>query len=144
MEATGVKFEMNPKTFTLQKLFHMQLEKFEEQIMEICSGASKELNIENGINAIADTWRIQRFEVVRYMKGTQERGQILRSTEEIQQTLEDQMMNLTSMMSSRFCTPFVELTHKCAPPPPLPRPCCCGCNPSSPNARTQRPAGGRS
>ena len=109
MEATGVQFEMNPKTFTLRKLFEMNLEKFEEQITDICSGAVKELNIENGINAIADTWRVQRFEVVGY-KG--DRGQILRSTDEIQQTLEDQMMNLSSMMSSRFVTPFLDLTHK--------------------------------
>ena len=60
---------MNPKTFTLQKLFEMQLERFEEQIVEITSGASKELTIENGINQIADTWRVQRFEVIKYFKG---------------------------------------------------------------------------
>ena len=100
------------KTLTLNELFAMNLEKYEEQILEVCSGAGKELNIENGIKAIAETWRLQRFDVVRYMKGTQERGLILRSTDEIQQTLEDQMMNLSSMMSSRFVAPFVELTGK--------------------------------
>ncbi len=41
-----------------------------------------------------------------------ERGLILRSNEEIIQTLEDQMMNLSSMMSSRFVAPFLELTQK--------------------------------
>ena len=46
------------------------------------------------------------------MKGTQERGLVLRSTDEIQQTLEDQTMNLSSMMSSRFVAPFLELTQK--------------------------------
>ena len=112
MEVTGVTFDMNPRTFTLGSLFEMNLSSFEEAIMEICSGAIKELNIENGISAIADTWRVQRFEVVKYMKGTQERGLVLRSTDEIQQTLEDQTMNLSSMMSSRFVAPFLELTQK--------------------------------
>jgi|MDTD01.3.fsa_nt_gb hypothetical protein len=80
--------------------------------MEICSGASKELTIENGINMIVDTWRVQRFEVIKYMKGPHERGLILRPNEELTQTLEDQMMNLSSMMSSRFVAPFLELTQK--------------------------------
>ena len=109
---TGITFDMNPKTFTLDKLFEMQLDRYEAEINDICSGALKELTIENGINNIDYTWRVTRFEVIKYMKGTQERGLILRSTEEIQPTLEDQMMNLSSMMSSRFVAPFLELTQK--------------------------------
>ena len=30
MQVTSVTFDMNPKTFTLQKLFDMQLDRFEE------------------------------------------------------------------------------------------------------------------
>ena len=37
--------------------------------MTICGGALKELNIEVGINAIADTWRLQKFDVIKYSKG---------------------------------------------------------------------------
>jgi dynein heavy chain len=112
MVVTEVEFDMNPKTFTLQKLFDMQLDRFEEQIVEITGGASKELTIESGINQIADTWRVQSFEVIKYFKGDQERGLVLKPNEELVQTLEDQMMNLSSMMSSRFCAPFLELTQK--------------------------------
>ena len=112
MVVTEVEFDMNPKTFTLQKLFDMQLERFEEQILEITGGAGKELTIESGINQIADTWRVQSFEVIKYFKGDQERGLVLKPNEELVQTLEDQMMNLSSMMSSRFVAPFLELTQK--------------------------------
>ena len=112
MEVTEIEFDMNPKTFTLQKLFEMHLDRFEEQIIEITGGASKELTIEGGINQIQDTWREEKFVVIKYFKGTQERGSVLRTTEEIQQTLEDQMMNLSSMMSSRFVAPFLDLTQK--------------------------------
>ena len=112
MELTGKTFDMNPRTFTLGSLFELNLDQFEDDIMAICGGALKELNIESGINAIADTWRLQRFDVVKYFKGPQERGLILKATDEITQTLEDQMMNLSSMMSSRFVAPFLEQTKK--------------------------------
>ena len=116
MQVTEVTFDMNPKTFTLSKLFEMGLDRFEEQILEITSGASKELTIENGINQIAETWRRMAFEVINYTKGmpphVQIRGQILKANEELVQTLEDQMMNLSSMMSSRFVAPFLDLTQK--------------------------------
>ena len=112
MELTGKTFDMNPRTFTLGSLFELNLDQYEDDIMAICGGALKELNIEVGINAIADTWRLQRFDVVKYFKGPQERGLILKGTDDITQTLEDQMMNLSSMMSSRFVAPFLEQTKK--------------------------------
>ena len=116
MELTGKTFDMNPRTFTLGSLFELNLDQYEDDIMTICSGALKELNIEVGINAIADTWRLQKFGVTKYFKGqgagAQERGLILKGTDDITQTLEDQMMNLSSMMSSRFVAPFLEQTKK--------------------------------
>ena len=75
-------------------------------------GAVKELNIERGIKEIADTWKAMEFNVIKYFKGTQERGLVLRSTDEISQTLEDQTMNLSSMMSSKFVAPFIADTSK--------------------------------
>ena len=45
-------------------------------------------------------------------QGPHERGLVLRQNEELTMTLEDQMMNLSSMMSSRFVAPFLELTQK--------------------------------
>ena len=69
MELTGKTFDMNPRTFTLGSLFELNLDQYEDDIMTICGGALKELNIEVGINAIADTWRLQKFEVVKYSKG---------------------------------------------------------------------------
>ena len=110
VEITGGEREIDPKTLTLNELFAMNLEKYEEQILEVCSGAGKELNIENGIKAIAETWRLQRFDVVKYMKGTQERGLILRSTDEIQ-ALDDNEVALQNMMGNRFVG-FFELIGK--------------------------------
>ena len=93
MELTGKTFDMNPRTFTLGSLFELNLDQYEDDIMTICGGALKELNIEVGINAIADTWRLQRFDVVKYFKGPQERGLILKGTDDITTSIDENMMS---------------------------------------------------
>ena len=46
------------------------------------------------------------------MKGTQERGHILGSVDEIVLTLDDNAMNLQSMSASRYVGPFFEKVQK--------------------------------
>ena len=46
------------------------------------------------------------------MKGTQERGSILGSVDDIVLTLDDNAMNLQSMAASRFVGPFLEKVQK--------------------------------
>ena len=48
-----------------------------------------------------------KFSVNKYMKGTQERGYILGSVDEVMQILDDNSMNLQSMSASRFIGPFL-------------------------------------
>lgn len=52
-------------------------------------------------------WENMKFSVQRYFKGTQERGSILGSVDEIMQNLDDNAMNLQSMAGSRFVGPFL-------------------------------------
>ena len=49
---------------------------------------------------------------LRYMKGSQERGHILGSVDEIVLTLDDNAMNLQSMSASRYVGPFFEKVQK--------------------------------
>lgn len=49
---------------------------------------------------------------VRYMKGTQERGHILGSVDNIVLTLDDNAMNVQSMSASRYVGPFFEKVQK--------------------------------
>lgn len=107
MEITGQTFDMNPETFTLEKLFSMNLSDHADKIGEIVGGAMKELSIENAIKEIETTWRNLRFIVVKYMKGTDERGYILGAIDEITTTLDDNAMSLQSMSASRFVTAFL-------------------------------------
>ena len=48
----------------------------------------------------------------RYLKGTEERGYLLGSVEDIVLTLDDNAMNLQSMSASRFVGPFMERVQK--------------------------------
>lgn len=46
MDMTGMKFDLNPETFTLQNMFAMELHKFSDVIADITASATKELGIE--------------------------------------------------------------------------------------------------
>ena len=52
------------------------------------------------------------FTLCRYMKGTQERGHILGSVDEIVLSLDDNAMNLQSMSASRYVGPFFDRVQK--------------------------------
>ena len=112
MEMTGMKFDLNPETFTLQNMFAMELHKFQDVIGDITASATKELGIEKGISEVGETWGAMKFTVSKFMKGTQERGFILGAVDEILQILDDNAMNLQSMSASRFVGPFLETVNK--------------------------------
>ncbi|KAJ3144485.1 Dynein heavy chain 10, axonemal [Geranomyces variabilis] len=107
MDITGKSFDMNPDTFTLERLFAMNLHEHSEAIQEIVGGAMKELSIENGIKEVENTWRNLKFSIVKYMKGTEDRGFILGAIDDIVLTLDDNAMALQSMGASRFVTAFL-------------------------------------
>ncbi|XP_027269695.1 dynein heavy chain 10, axonemal isoform X2 [Cricetulus griseus] len=111
MEKTGVFFEMT-ETFTLENMFAMELHKHTEVLNEIVTAAVKEVAIEKAVKEILDTWENMKFTVVKYYKGTQERGYILGSVDEIIQCLDDNTVNLQSISGSRFVGPFLQTVHK--------------------------------
>lgn len=60
---------------------------------------------------IVETWEHMKFTVQRYFKGTQERGFILGSVDDIIQILDDNAVNLQSISGSRFVGPFLATVH---------------------------------
>ncbi|XP_034494845.1 dynein heavy chain 10, axonemal isoform X4 [Ailuropoda melanoleuca] len=111
MEKTGVFFEMT-ETFTLENMFAMELHKHTDVLNGIVMAAVKEIAIEKAVKEILDTWENMKFTVVKYFKGTQERGYILGSVDEIIQSLDDNTVNLQSISGSRFVGPFLQTVHK--------------------------------
>ncbi|RMC05733.1 hypothetical protein DUI87_17276 [Hirundo rustica rustica] len=112
MERTGTRFEMKTETFTLQNMFAMELHRHKEVISDIVGTAVKELSIEKGMKEIIETWENMKFPVEVYTKGTETRGFILGSVEEILETLDDNNVNLQSFLGSRFVGPFLSSAQK--------------------------------
>ncbi len=56
---------------------------------------------------IEEVWGNQKFNVMKYMKGTSDRGFILGAVEEPLQILDDHAMQLQGMSASRFVGPFL-------------------------------------
>ncbi|RYY38146.1 hypothetical protein EON62_00630, partial [archaeon] len=104
---TGIKINTNPKTFTVGSLFEMNLSRFMEPINEIVNEAKQELKIERDLRAIMDKWAVTSFAVAKYLKNGEVRGHMLRPADEVKMDLEDHLLNLQAMASSRFVTNFV-------------------------------------
>ena len=93
---------MSPDRFTLDNMFAMELHKYQEVAEAILNNAIKELSIEKGVKEIADTWAKLEFTVLKHHLGNEERGHIMGPTDEVNQTLEDNQMNLQSMAGSQL------------------------------------------
>uniref|UniRef100_A0A803XMX1 Dynein axonemal heavy chain 10 n=1 Tax=Meleagris gallopavo TaxID=9103 RepID=A0A803XMX1_MELGA len=111
MERTGTRFEMTTETFTLENMFAMELHRHSDIINEIVGTAVKELSVEKGMKDIAETWEQLKFTVQIYFKGTEKRGFILGSVDEILEILDDNSVNLQSILGSRFVGPFLSTVH---------------------------------
>lgn len=112
VQVTGKEFDMEPKTFTLGSMFTLQLDVFAEEILRTTSAAEKELTIECELKKLVDVWRDQKFSVAKYSKGSEDRGCVLRSVDEVLLLLEDMGLNLQSMMASPFVRPFIDDVQK--------------------------------
>ncbi|XP_072207474.1 dynein axonemal heavy chain 10 [Excalfactoria chinensis] len=112
MERTGTRFEMTTETFTLENMFAMELHRHSDVINEIVGTAVKELSVEKGMKDIAETWEQLKFTVQMYFKGTEKRGFILGPVDEILEVLDDNSVNLQSILGSRFVGPFLSAGHR--------------------------------
>jgi dynein heavy chain len=103
---TGIKINSNPKAFTLGSIFAMNLSRYTEQINEIVNEAKQEQKIERDLRAIIDKWAATSFAVGKYMKNGEHRGFVLKPADEVKLDLDDHLLNLQAMSSSRFVATF--------------------------------------
>lgn len=101
----GQNFDENSPDFNLEAIIAMNMQDYAEDINEISNAATMELAIEKGIIAIAEIWKTMAIEVVPYKdKGVYR----IKSVEECFQALEENMMQLSTMKSTRFVEPFAK------------------------------------
>ena len=104
-KATKCTFNMDPDTFKVGHLLDANLIKVAEDVEDISSGATKELNVEMKLREINDQWADSVFGFSTY-KG-RSGVWILKGGEagEIQEALEESLMNLGGMTSFTFPEP---------------------------------------
>lgn len=105
MEETGKDIgEINLKTFTLQKVFELELQLYEEKVMEICKEAKEERKNDETISKIEDRWKTYVFDVFMHINKTtfQEKGYSIKSPDEVLERIEEDIMLLQTVDSSKY------------------------------------------
>mmetsp|Transcript_40960 Transcript_40960/g.47071 ORF Transcript_40960/g.47071 Transcript_40960/m.47071 type:complete len:872 (+) Transcript_40960:2789-5404(+) len=104
--------EINLKTITLSKVFELELQNYQDVVDEVLTEANAEEKNERNLRQIEQTWKTQQFEVVKYSKGNEERGWAIKSPDDIRAALEDNILNLQNIASSKFVRAFSKRVKK--------------------------------
>lgn len=96
--------EINLKTFTLSKVFELELQFHEEKVTEICKEAKEEKKNDETISKIDDRWKSYYFEVFKHMnKTTNEfKGWAIKSPDEVREKIEEDILLLQTVGSSKY------------------------------------------
>ncbi|CAK8985449.1 unnamed protein product [Durusdinium trenchii] len=97
------------KKMTLNAVFAMQLHRFPDEVNELVVTAQNELKIESELAKIDSTWRNMPLGLKPY-KGepSNPRGYVLLPNEEMKQTLDDHVLTLQSMSSSKYAMKLLD------------------------------------
>nr|KAJ3421855.1 hypothetical protein HK105_002054 [Polyrhizophydium stewartii] len=108
MKTTGVTFVLT-KDMKFQDLLSLQLHKYEDDVKVIVDRATKELAMEKVLNDLDKTWSAMEFT---YEIHESTKTPLLRSSEELIETLEDNQVMLQNMMTSKYVAHFEEQITK--------------------------------
>ncbi|KAK7113097.1 dynein beta chain, ciliary-like [Littorina saxatilis] len=103
MDATGVRFKMDDQT-VLEDLLKLNLHKFEEEVKNIVDKAVKETSMEKVLRELEVTWATMAFE---HDKHPRTGITLLRASDEVVETLEDNQTQVQNMMSSKYIAFFL-------------------------------------
>ncbi|XP_008276610.1 dynein axonemal heavy chain 9 [Stegastes partitus] len=104
MAATGVRFTMDQET-TLADLLQLKLHCFEEEVRGIVDKAVKEMGMERVLSELNSTWTGMQFQ---YEPHHRTQVPLLRTDEELIETLEDNQVQLQNLMSSKYIAHFLD------------------------------------
>uniref|UniRef100_A0A4W6G5D9 Dynein axonemal heavy chain 17 n=1 Tax=Lates calcarifer TaxID=8187 RepID=A0A4W6G5D9_LATCA len=103
MAATGVRFTMDQTT--LADLLQLNLHCFEDEVRGIVDKAVKEMGMEKVLSELNSTWTGMQFQ---YEPHHRTQVPLLRTDEELIETLEDNQVQLQNLMSSKYIAHFLD------------------------------------
>ncbi|KAJ7405899.1 dynein axonemal heavy chain 9 [Willisornis vidua] len=104
MQVTGVRFVMDSDT-TLADLLKLNLHQFESEVHGIVDKAVREMSMEKVLKELRRTWSTREFQ---YEPHPRTNILLLKSDEELIETLEDNQVQLQNLMSSKYIAFFLE------------------------------------
>ncbi|NXF09729.1 DYH9 protein, partial [Smithornis capensis] len=104
MQVTGVRFVMDSDT-TLADLLKLNLHEFEGEVHGIVDKAVREMSMEKVLRELRMTWSTRQFQ---YEPHPRTSIPLLKSDEELIETLEDNQVQLQNLMSSKYIAFFLE------------------------------------
>lgn len=104
MQVTGVKFVMDSDT-TLADLLKLNLHNFEDEVRGIVDKAVREMSMEKVLKELKMTWSTMEFQ---YEPHSRTNIPLLKSNEELIETLEDNQVQLQNLMTSKYIAFFLE------------------------------------
>jgi len=104
MNTTGVKIEMSSKT-TLADLLALNLHEFEDEVGSIVDRANKEQGMEKMLTQLETTWSSMNFD---YDLHTETNTPMLKASEELIETLEENQVQLQNLLTSKYIAYFLE------------------------------------
>ncbi|KAK3095642.1 hypothetical protein FSP39_017066 [Pinctada imbricata] len=103
------QFDHKSEEFTLEKIIEFGFDQYAETIGDISGAATKELAIEQALEAITKTWNITELDIGPY----KDRGHFkVKSTDDVFMALEDNQVQLSTMKASRFVKAFEQEVDK--------------------------------
>ncbi|KAI9221923.1 dynein heavy chain and region D6 of dynein motor-domain-containing protein [Blastocladiella britannica] len=108
MKTTGVSFVLT-NDLKFQDLLSLQLHKYEDDVKAIVDRATKELSMEKVLNELTKIWTTMEFTYeIHESTGTP----LLKTSEELIETLEDNQVMLQNMMTSKYVSYFLDQITK--------------------------------
>ncbi|NXT77896.1 DYH9 protein, partial [Zapornia atra] len=104
MQMTGVRFAMDSDT-TLADLLKLNLHSFEDEVRDIVDKAVREMSMEKVLKELKLTWSTMEFQ---YEPHPRTNIPLLKSDEELIETLEDNQVQLQNLMTSKYIAYFLE------------------------------------
>ncbi|NWX21666.1 DYH9 protein, partial [Aegotheles bennettii] len=104
MQMTGVQFVMDSDT-TLADLLKLNLHNFEDEVRGIVDKAVREMSMEKVLKELKMTWSTMEFQ---YEPHPRTNIPLLKSDEELIETLEDNQVQLQNLMTSKYIAFFLE------------------------------------
>lgn len=92
-------------TTTLADLLELQLHKFEDEVKNIVDKSVKEMAMEKVLNDLTNIWKSLEFDTETHDRT---KLKVIRVSEEILESLEENQVQLQNMMSSKFIAHFLE------------------------------------